>query len=282
MVTGVLLHLLAQLARGRAWHAVVRVPHPDARRRDVLRAWVAGAGVTGVVPGRGGDVVRVLMLRPRLAGATCATLAGTLAAEAVAETACGTVVVAWAIGNGLAPATGADELLPVLGAIAAVLAVAAVCAHRWERLRRVRAEAWQGLTAIRRPRAYVRDVLPWELVSRVVRLASLACFVAAFGLPLSPAAVALVMAAQAGGRLVPLAPAGAGVSVAILAAGFETVGGGPIGFGQIVAFVAGTSAVLTIVGLALSAVLVLQAVPAAALLERLAPGTRLGRATIRG
>jgi Lysylphosphatidylglycerol synthase TM region len=282
MVAGVLLHLLAQLARGRAWHAVVRVPHPDVRCRDVLRAWVAGAGVTGVVPGRGGDVLRVLMLRPRLAGATCATVAGTLAAEAVAETACGTVVVVWAIGAGLAPAAGACDVLPVLGAVAAVIAVAAVCARRWERLRRLCSEAWQGMTAIRQPGAYVRHVLPWEVASRVVRLGSLACFLAAFDLPLSPAAVALVMAAQAGGRLVPLAPAGAGVSAAILAAGFGTVGGGPVAFGEIVAFVAGTSAVLTIVGLALSTVLVMQTVPAGALLERLAPGTRLGRATIRG
>ena len=116
MVGGVLLHLAGQLARGRAWHAVIRAAHGadvTVRRRDVLRAWVAGAGVTGIVSARGGDVVRVLMLRQRLPGTTCATLAGTLAAETVAETACGAVVVGWAVerradarGRRLGPAGG--------------------------------------------------------------------------------------------------------------------------------------------------------------------------------
>src|SRR4051812_36453118 len=106
MVAGVLLHLAGQLARGRAWHAVIHAADIAARRRDVLRAWVAGAGVTGIVSARGGDVVRVLMLKRRLPGTTCATLAGTLAAETVAETACGAVVVGWAAAAGLMPAAG--------------------------------------------------------------------------------------------------------------------------------------------------------------------------------
>jgi len=273
MVAGVLLHLAGQLARGRAWHTVVRAAHGadvTVRRRDVLRAWVAGAGVTGIVSARGGDVVRVLMLRRRVEATTCATLAGTLAAEAVAEAACGTLVVGWAAGAGLMPAAGGSGLLAALGAVAAMVAIAWACTRRWERLRRVRDEAWQGLTALRRPSFYVRRVLPWELLGRTVRLGSLTCFLIAFGLPVSPAAVALVMAAQAGGRLVPFGPAGTGVSLAILAVTFGTVTGEAVSVEQLAAFVVGTSAILTVVGLALSAALVLQAMPVSALRRALA------------
>ena len=273
MVAGVLLHLAGQLARGRAWYAVVRAAHAvdvTVRRRDVLRAWVAGAGVTGIASARGGDVVRVLMLRRRLETTTCATLVGTLAAEAVAETACGTLVVGWAAGAGLMPAAGGSGLLAALGAVAAMVAIAWACTRRWERLRRVRDEAWQGLAALRRPRFYARSVLPWELLGRTVRLGSLTCFLIAFGLPVSPAAVALVMAAQAGGRLVPFGPAGTGVSLAILAVAFGTVTGEAVSAERLATFVVGTSAILTVVGLALSAALMLQAMPLSALRQALA------------
>jgi hypothetical protein len=273
MVAGVLLHLAGQLARGRAWHAVVRAAHAAdvaVRRRDVLQAWVAGAGVTGIVSARGGDVVRVLMLRRRLPGTTCATLAGTLAAETVAETACGTVVVGWAAAAGLMPAAGGSGLLVAAGAVTALVVVAVACTRRWERLRRLRHEAWQGLAALRRPGLYARSVLPWEVLGRAVRLASLTCFLVAFGLPVSLAAVALVMAAQAGGRLVPFGPAGTGVSLAILAVAFGTVTGEAVALDRLAAFVVGTSAVLTVVGLALSAALLLQALPVPALRRALA------------
>jgi hypothetical protein len=273
MVAGVLLHLAGQLARGRAWHAVIRAAHAAdvaVRRRDVLRAWVAGAGVTGIASARGGDVVRVLMLRRRLPGTTCATLAGTLAAETVAETACGAVVVGWAAAAGLMPEAGGSGLAVAAGAVAAIAVVVAACTRRWERLRRLRDEAWQGLTALRCPGLYIRRVLPWEVLGRAVRLASLTCFLVAFGLPVSLAAVALVMAAQAGGRLVPFGPAGAGVSLAILAVAFGTVTGEAVPLDRLAAFVVGTSAVLTVVGLALSAALVLQALPVPALRRALA------------
>ena len=264
MVVGVLLHLAGQLARGRAWHAVIRAAHGAGgtlRRRDVLRAWVAGAGVTGIVSARGGDVVRVLMLRRRLPETTCATLAGTLAAETVAETACGTVVVGWAAAAGLMPAAGGSGLLLAAAALVVTVVAAIACTRRWERLRRLRDEAWQGLAALRRPAYYARCVLPWEIAGRAVRLASLTCFLIAFGLPVSLAAVALVMAAQAGGRLVPFGPAGTGVSLAILAVAFGTVTGEAVPLDQLAAFVVGTGAVLTVVGLALSAALLLQAMP---------------------
>jgi hypothetical protein len=232
---------------------------------------VAGAGVTGIVSARGGDVVRVLMLKRRLPRTTtCATLAGTLAAETVAETACGTVVVGWAAAAGLMPAAGGSGLLVAAGAVAAMVAVAVACTRRWERLRRLRDEAWQGLAALRRPGLYARRVLPWEVLGRAVRLASLTCFLVAFGLPVSLAAVALVMAAQAGGRLVPFGPAGAGVSLAILAVAFGTVTGEAVALDRLAAFVVGTSAVLTVVGLALSAALLLQALPMPALRRALA------------
>jgi hypothetical protein len=104
-------------------------------------------------------------------------------------------------------------------------------------------------------------VLPWQLASRLARAAALGCFLAAFHLPATPLAILLVMVAQAGGRLVPLAPASAAASVGMLAASFAPVTGTHVSTGALAAFFVGTSTVLTVVGLALSAALVATTIP---------------------
>jgi hypothetical protein len=96
-------------------------------------------------------------------------------------------------------------------------------------------------------------VMPWQLLSRLLRAASLASFLIAFGLPATPAAVAVVMVAQGGGRLLPLAPASAAATVAVLAAGFPGATGVHVGVPTVAAFVLGMSTVLTVVGIALAA-----------------------------
>src|SRR3954469_5432199 len=91
LVLGVLLHLANQVARGTGWVAIVNgAAERPPRMRDVVAAWVAGAGAGGVVSARGGDAVRVLLLARRMDGAGGrALLAGTLVAESVGESALG-------------------------------------------------------------------------------------------------------------------------------------------------------------------------------------------------
>ena len=58
---GTLLYLVAQTVRPRGWHTILRAAFPEAtdlRPRDVIRAYLAGAGVNAIVPARGGDVVK--------------------------------------------------------------------------------------------------------------------------------------------------------------------------------------------------------------------------------
>jgi hypothetical protein len=89
----------ARLALGRL-RAHPEGGHP--RRRDVLLTWVAGAGASGVLSARGGDALRIVLLRRRMT-TTCPRLVGTLAAETVAETALGALLTLWALSAGLIP-----------------------------------------------------------------------------------------------------------------------------------------------------------------------------------
>jgi uncharacterized membrane protein YbhN (UPF0104 family) len=261
LAAGVLLHIANQVARGRGWFALVRnaTGERGLRRRDAIAAWVAGAGAGGIASARGGDVVRVILLARRVprAGAPC--VAGTLVAEGAGELAVGAAIVAVAVAVGVGPeigAPGASALwaLPVALAVVGVV----VATRRIPRLRHVAGGVGRGCAPLRTPGAYARRVLPWQLVSRACRAASLACLLAAFGLPVTPAVVLLVMMAQGGARLVPFAPASVGAGAAMLAATFEPVTGAAVPAGQVAAFFVGTSTALTAAGTVLGLVICLR------------------------
>jgi hypothetical protein len=263
LALGVALHLLNQVARGRGWHAVVKAACTDSeppRRRDTVAAWVAGAGAGGVVSARGGDAVRVLVLARRTPGTSRALLTGTLVAECAGETALGIALLALGLAVGVGPDLGPSATTG-LYALAAVLAALGVylLARRSTRVRGFLSAAAGGCTLLRCPKAYSREVLPWQLLSRLFRLAALACFLAAFALPATPAAVLLVVFAQCSGRLIPFSPASVGAGAAILAATFEPVTGQTVAASQVAAFFVGTSTVLTVVGTVLALAICAQA-----------------------
>ena len=202
---------------------------------------------------RGGDAVRVLLLRRRLGGTGCPLLAGTLVAEGAGEIAVGLALLAVAIAAGAGPAPGADAstALYLLGA-GALAGTVVLAARRCARLRRIAAGVGRGCAPLRSPGLYARDVLPWQLASRACRLVALGCFLAGFGLPATPAAVLLVAFAQGSGRLLPFAPASVAAGAALVAATFGSVTGDTVAAEQLAAFFIGTSTLLTVVGTALA------------------------------
>ena len=241
-------------AAGTRSSAPPTLPLTHPRRRDVLLTWIAGAGASGVLSARGGDALRILLLRRRMT-TTCPTLVGTLAAETVAETALGALLTVWALSAGLIPGLHrpglATAALIAAGAIALVLAVRRA-ARRFPALGRACADARRGLALLGSPGCYVRRVASWGVLSRALRIVSLLCFLAAFALPVSLTAALVVMVAHSSGRLVPFGPAGAGASLGLLVAAFPAVTHTHTGAGELTAFYLGTTGVLTAVGIVLS------------------------------
>jgi hypothetical protein len=221
-----------------------------------VRSWVAGAGAGGVLSARGGDAVRLLMLRPRMPGTGIGVLAGTLVAEAAGEAAVGAVLVATAVAVGLWP--GIELPAPLLLAAAAVAVVTLLlCVRRTAAAR----EVAQGACALRAPGRYARTVLPWQIASRAARAAALGCFLVAYGLPATLPAILLVMIAQGGGRVVPLAPASVGAGAAILVSSFSAITGTAADPAALAGFYVGTSALLTAVGIGVSLVVAAELIP---------------------
>ena len=70
----------------------------------------------------------------------------------------------------------------------------------------------------------------------MIRLGGLACFMAAVGLPVTANTAVLAMAAQSAGRIIPLAPASAGIRVAMLSYGFVEITDSPVDVASVSGF----------------------------------------------
>jgi hypothetical protein len=125
-------------------------------------------------------------------------------------------------------------------------------------VRALRSALRQGTAILSTPRRFIVGVASWQALARVIRLGAMAAFMAAFGLPVTPATVVLVMAAQGGGRILPLAPASAGLRLAMLSYGFVEVTGRPVDIAAITAFTFGVGAVMAVSGLAVATVILVQ------------------------
>lgn len=125
----------------------------------------------------------------------------------------GAALIGWAWSQGLLPVpaaagefTSVDVSIVVVhpfisAALTATCGAALVLVVRMlrARARPLLTRLRLGLTILERPREYLLGVVTWQVLARAIRLCSLACFLAAFALPVTLATVVLVMAAQSGG-----------------------------------------------------------------------------------
>ena len=259
---GVLLYLVSQAVRTRGWFTILRAAYPDARAlraRDVMRASLAGSGVNAIVPARGGDVLKLVMVHRRIEGARYPTLVATLLPETLFETAFGAGLVIWVLANGFLPVPTASGELPSVDAslfithpFASTVGAAVIAGLGWWVVRRLRDQLQQGLAILGAPRRFVGGVASWQALARVIRLGSLAAFMGAFHLPVTVSTAVLVMAAQGAGRIIPLAPASAGLRLAMLSYGFVEVTGQKVDIAAITVFTFGVGAILTLASLLLA------------------------------
>jgi hypothetical protein len=192
-------------------------------------------------------------------------LTGTLVAEAVGELAVGSGVTALAVLLGVGGGFGRGGVVVAAGlALTGIVILAR--RSRMGRLRtprernagrrrapRILARLGDGCAALSAPRAYARGVLSWQLASRGLRFASLACFLAAFGLPVTVQSVLLVVLAQATGNAIPFSPAAVAAGAATLAATFAPLTHASAPSGRVVAFYVSTIGLLTVAGVVCAA-----------------------------
>lgn len=263
---GCVLYVLAQAVRPRGWHTILRAAYPDAatlKPRHTTAAYLAGAGLNGIIPARGGDIVKLWLVHRRIPGARYPTLAATFVPETLFETLFGTGLVIWALSRGFLPVPTSSGELPHVDVtliiehpVISICAVATAGFAGWAVYRALRrrisdlaSRLRQGVTILHQPARFVTGVASWQALGRLIRLGSLAVFMEAFHLPVTLSTVTLVMAAQGGGRILPIAPASAGLRLAMLSYGFVETTGHAVDIAAITTFSFGVGALTMLAGL---------------------------------
>lgn len=260
LLIAVVLHLLAQIVRLRGWFNILRHAFPDEpglRQRNATRAFLAGSGLNALIPARGGDVVKIYLVDRLLKRPDWARVVGTFVPESLFESVFGLGLLLWALQRGWLPIPQAPHELPNLdislviahpvisSLVAAGLLVLVLVLVRV--LRNVVRRFAAGLVILRRPRDFILGVVTWQALGRLIRFGSLACFMAAFHLPVTVATTLLVMAAQGGGRIIPFGPVSAGLRLVMLSYGLVEITDKPVDVASITAFTFGVGAVLFVV-----------------------------------
>jgi len=226
------IHVARLIVRSRAWRNVIAAAYPagDVRWRSVFGGYVAGVGVNALVPARGGDLLKLYLVRRSVPGSSYPTLAATLVVETIVDFFVALLFVSWALAVGKLPGRDAIARLPSIdwlwvfhepriGAILAALALVlgfALGIWAGREGRSLRARLAQGVAILHQPGRYVRSVVLWQLADWTLRLAAIAFFLEAFGLPVTGENVALVQTTHSLSTLLPLTPSGIGTEQALL------------------------------------------------------------------
>jgi uncharacterized membrane protein YbhN (UPF0104 family) len=251
------LHVANHLLRSLAWRNVLRAAYPGTPvgLTGVAGAYALGVALNALLPARGGDAVKIAVLRARIPGSNVATITSTMSVVVLFDLVAATALVLAVCATGslpLAPQLPAVD--PLLGgaAVIAVVAAGVVVARRRvrERLLRVWEQARHGGAILRTPGRYLSRVALVQAGAWLCRIGVVVSLLAAFGLGADPLVAALVMILCGVSTLVPLTPGGAGTQQVMLAYALSQTATAAAVVSFSVGMQAGITAVNALLGLA--------------------------------
>jgi uncharacterized protein (TIRG00374 family) len=238
LVLGLLFFGLNLTLRSRAYFNALRAayPHTLFQWRRVLGAYFAAVGFNNVVPARGGEVIKLFLVRSSVPGSSYPTVASAFFVQAPFDAFVGVLVLIFAFTQGVFPKPPDFSKLSSFDisylaehfrftlflitalAIVGIVAFAVLSKHVrafWERVR-------QGVTILLdRPR-YMREIVPLQAGAWLARGAAFWFLLEAFRVGASVKNVLLVFAVNQVAGAVPLTPGGAGVQQALLVKVFSS------------------------------------------------------------
>ena len=225
--------------RSRAYFHVLRAAYPDETIafRRVWGAYIAAYGFNNVIPARGGDVIKLFLVKNSIPGSSYSAVGASFFVELIYDGVMGVFILAFAFSQGVFPkppdfaSLNAFDLsffaghprftlflltlLAVLGLVAFALLSRRVRAF-WTRVR-------QGVTILRDRRRYLREVFAVQFIGWLCRFTAFWFLLDAFNIGGSVKNVLLVLGVNAVAAAVPFTPGGAGVQQAFLVQVFAGV-----------------------------------------------------------
>jgi uncharacterized membrane protein YbhN (UPF0104 family) len=225
-------HFLKIVVRTFAWRNILQAAYPDipVPWRPVCGAYIAGVGVNSIVPGRGGDLVKLYLVHRRIPETTYTTLASSLLTETVLDMVLASLIFLWALTQGVLPSLHVLPNIPSFdwgwlfartrtgAAVFAVVTTGLIVLVWWasRHVENFKQRIGRGLVILRDPRRYLREVASWQVLSWVFRIASLYFFLKAFHVTATVHNALLAQVVESISTLLPFSPGGAGTKQGLL------------------------------------------------------------------
>jgi uncharacterized membrane protein YbhN (UPF0104 family) len=218
--------------RSRAFFNVLRAAYPTERIqfRRIWGSYVAAYGFNNVIPARGGDVIKLFLVKTSVPRSTYSAIAAAIGVEAVFDLSIAIPVLAFAFTQGVFPKppdfaslgafdlsffAGEPRLTLFLLTVAAVLVLVGFALLQ-QRVRAFWSRVRQGLTILFDRRRYLREVWAVQFAGWIFRFAAFWFLLEAFNVGGSVRNVLLVLGVNAVAALMPFTPGGAGVQQVFL------------------------------------------------------------------
>ena len=218
--------------RARAFFHTLQAAYPTEPIlfRRIWGAYIASYGFNNVIPARGGDILKLFLVKQSIPHATYPAVGAAICVEAVFDAIMGVFILGFAFTQGVFPkppdfakldafdlsffASHPSFTLFLVTALAVATLVAfAVLSQRvkafWARVR-------QGLTILSDRERYFREVFLFQLAGWGFRFTAFWLLLEAFNVGGSVRNVLLVLGVNAVAAAVPFTPGGAGVQQALL------------------------------------------------------------------
>jgi uncharacterized membrane protein YbhN (UPF0104 family) len=233
LLLGATAFVLYLTLRSRAFFHTLRAAYPDERIefRRIWGAYIAAYGFNNVIPARGGDVIKLFLVKRSIPNVTTYPAVGAaICVEAVFDAFMAVFVLAFAFSQGVFPKPPDFAKLNAFdlsflashprftlfaltfGAVALLVAFAVLS----QRVKAFWARVRQGLTILFDRRRYLREVFAWQLAGWGFRFTAFWFLLEAFNVGGSVRNVLLVLGVNAIAAVVPFTPGGAGVQQALL------------------------------------------------------------------
>jgi uncharacterized membrane protein YbhN (UPF0104 family) len=262
------LHFAKVAVRTVAWRNIIRAAYPETNvpLGPVFGAYVAGVGVNSIVPGRGGDLVKLYLVRHKVPGTTYTTLTSTLFTETLVDIVLAGAIFIWALTQGVLPGLNVLPNLPsfdwgwllrhgrLTATVVALLTLAALWFTWWasRHIEGFKQRVGAGFAILRDRRRYVREVVSWQVLSWVLRIASLFFFLRAFHVTATVHNALLAQTVDSLATLLPFSPGGAGTKQGLLVYVLR----GQASSSELLAFSVGTNIAIVVFNVAVAAVAV--------------------------
>jgi len=233
LVIACLLHFLRLTSRVRAWQNILIAATPPKAHVPfwgVFGGYWAGVAVNAISPARGGDLVKAYIVKHRVPALSYPAIGSTLVVETLFDFVVGIALLVVAISMGLLP--GIPDLpnipafdwsfgvrhprltLILFSVFLALIFLGITWAAR--HVDEFKDKVRTGFAILGDFNRYLREVVSWQALSWVFRIAGLYFFLDAFHIPATFETVVAVLVVQGLSTALPFTPGGVGTQQAVL------------------------------------------------------------------